>query len=131
MKPQIVGVEDRLDSLRHFDINSGVVNKDARIDKICLSLSLAAAQTRQETIRLDQTHTRLRQTNAVAVPERKLPADEIWIVEDRIKAGRLIVSGIRVTLRPEKRSFESQVVVVDRRLDRGHVRFHPHVYVRR
>ena len=38
MKPQIVHIENCLDSLRDFDVDAGVVNKDSGIDKVCLAL---------------------------------------------------------------------------------------------
>ena len=39
---------------------------------MCLTLGLAAAQTRQNTVRLDQSHSGLRQPNAIAIPKGKL-----------------------------------------------------------
>src|SRR5690349_13783145 len=82
MKAQVVYVHDCFHTLRQLNIDAGVVNEEAGIDEVCLSLNLAAAQSRQETIRLDQAHAGLRQTNSVAHPERKLPAGEVRIVED-------------------------------------------------
>src|SRR6185369_8080289 len=80
VKPQKVDVDDCFDSLRQFHINAAVVNKDSGIYEICLSLRLTASQTRQETVRLDQTDTSLRQTNSIPHPERKLPTNKIRIV---------------------------------------------------
>src|SRR6185369_6183294 len=77
VKPQEVDVEDGFDSLRQFHINAAVVNKDSGIYEICLSLRLAASQTRQQTVCLDQADTGLRQTNSISNPERKLPAHKI------------------------------------------------------
>src|SRR5918999_2719369 len=48
VKPQIVRIEHRLDTLRDFNVNAGVVDKDPRVDEVRLSLDLAAPQTRQQ-----------------------------------------------------------------------------------
>src|SRR6266550_6865244 len=85
MKAQVVNIKDSLDALRKFDIDTGVVNINSRVDKVCLALSFATAQTWQNAVWLDQAHTGLRQSNAVAIPIRKLPAHKIWIVKDRVK----------------------------------------------
>src|SRR6266545_1281498 len=50
MKPEIVDVEDRLDSLSKFHIDAGVVNEDTGIYKVRLALGFAAAQTRQDAV---------------------------------------------------------------------------------
>src|SRR5262249_26012739 len=94
------------------------------IDEIRLSLSLAAAQTRQQTIRLDQTNTGLRQANPIAHPKRKLSAGKIRIVKDRIEASGAIIRRILVPLRPQKRTLKSQIIFVDRSFDCSHVRSH-------
>src|ERR1051325_9471347 len=116
MKTQIVDVNHSLHSLRHFNIHSRIVNKDPRIHKIRLALNLAASQTRQQTIRLDQPDACLRQTNSVSHPERKLSADEIRIVEDGVESRCALVSRIAVTLCPENRTFEAKIVAINRRL---------------
>ena len=69
MKAQIVDVEDGLDALRDININSGVVNKDSGIDEVRLSLSLAAAQTRQDAVGLNEADASLRQSDALPIPE--------------------------------------------------------------
>src|ERR1044072_1959802 len=114
MEAQVVDVDHRLDSLRHLDINAAVVNKDAGIHEVCLSLDFAAAQTRQQTVRLDQADARLRETNSIAHPKRKLTTGEIRIVEDGVEARGSIVCRITVALRPEERSFEAKIVLVHR-----------------
>src|SRR5689334_9876346 len=126
MKAQIVYVHDCFHALRQLNVDAGVVNEEAGIDEVCLSLNLAAAQCRQETVRLDQVHAGLRQTNSVAHPERKLPTGEVWIVEDRIETSGSSIRRIPVSLSPQKRALESQVIPVNRRLDRSHVRSHIH-----
>src|SRR6185369_3151720 len=88
MKAQVVDIDYGLDPLRQLDINAAVVNQDPGIHEVCLSLSLAAPQTRQKTVRLDQTDTSLRETNAIAHPEGKLTTHEIRNVEDRVEARR-------------------------------------------
>ena len=107
VKPQIVHIHNRLDTLRHFDIHARVVNKNSGINKIRLALNLAASQTRQQTVRLDQSHARLRQANSISNPKRKLPADKIRIVEDRIETRSAFVGRIAVALCPQERSFEA------------------------
>src|SRR6185369_16936127 len=79
MKTQVVDIDYGLDPLRQIDINASVVNQDPGIHEVCLSLDLAAPQTRQKTVRLDQTDAGLRETNSVTHPERKLPTHEIRI----------------------------------------------------
>src|SRR6185369_2973239 len=96
MKSQVVQVQDGLDSLRYFNIHPAVVNENSRIDEVRLPFGLAAAQTRQDAVCLHQTNTGLRQPNPVAVPKRKLAADEIRIVKDGVKAVRLTVGRILV-----------------------------------
>ena len=107
MKAQIVHVDDCFHALRQLDVDAGVVNEDAGIDEVRLSLNLAAAQRRQKTVRLDQAHTRLRQTNSVAHPKRKLPASEVRIVEDGVEASGSSIRRIPVSLSPQKRAFKS------------------------
>src|ERR1044072_1423124 len=121
MKPQVVHIEYRLQSLRDFYIHTRVIDEDSGVYKIRLAFNLAAAQTRQNAVRLDQADARLRQANAVAIPKRELPADKIRIVKDRVKAICLIVGRVLVALCPEKRSAKTQIVVIDRRLQRRHV----------
>ena len=53
MKPQVINIEDRFDSLRHFDINSAVINKNSWINEIRLPFDLAAAQAGQNAVRLN------------------------------------------------------------------------------
>src|SRR6185503_12549751 len=113
MKPKIVDIDHCLRALRDFNIESCVVNKNPRIHKISLPLDLAASQTRQQTVRLDQPHARLRQANPIANPECKLPTNKIRIVEDRIEARRMLVCWIRITLRPEERAPEPEIITVD------------------
>ena len=69
METQIVNVEDRFHTLSDIGVDARVVNEDAGIDEVRLALSFAAAQTRQNAIRLDQANARLGQPDAVAVPE--------------------------------------------------------------
>ena len=113
MKAQVIHVEDSLQPLRHFHVHARVVNKDSGIDEVRLTFNLAAAQAGQNAVRLNQANTCLRQTNPVAIPKRKLSADKIRIVEDRVEARRLTIRRILVALRPEKRSTKAQVVVID------------------
>src|ERR1700754_2376925 len=124
MKAQIVHIHNCLDPLRQFNINAAVVKKKPRIDKIRLPLNLAAAQTRQQTVRLDQPDASLRQTNSIAHPKRKLTTSEIRIVEDRIKPISSVIRRIRISLCPQKRALESQVVLIDRKFRRCEVRSH-------
>src|SRR6185295_16161253 len=124
MKAQVVDIDHGFDPLRQLDINAAVVNQDAGIHEVCLSLDLAAPQTRQKTVRLDQSNTSLREANAVAYPERKLPTGEIRIVEDRVEACRSIVGRIAVALRPEKRALEPKIVTIDGSFDGRHIRAH-------
>src|SRR5215212_1398491 len=104
MESQIVDVDHPLHTLRHLNVNARVVNKDARVNKIWLTLSLAASQTRQQAIRLDQRHACLRQTNSISNPERKLSAGKIRIIEDRIESRRAFVGRIAITLCPKERT---------------------------
>src|SRR5436190_20479341 len=104
MKSQVINIEPRLDSLRDLGVGSAVVDKDSGINKIRLPFDLAAAQARQNTVRLHQAHTGLGQPNAVAVPERKLAANKIRIVEDRIEPVGPSISRIPIALGKEKRS---------------------------
>src|SRR6185503_12075758 len=90
------------------------------------ALDLAAAKRRQQAVRLNQSHTCLRQTNSVSVPKRKLTADEVRIVKNRIEPVCSIVRRILVALRPEDRSAKTQVVDIDRSLNRRHVRTNVH-----
>src|SRR5262245_21130998 len=122
MKPQIVDVDHSLYALRDFNIDAAVVNKKSRIHKIRLALSFTASQTRQQTVRLDQPDARLRQTNSISNPVRKLPTGKIRIVKDRVKARGAFVSWIAIALRPKKRTFETQVITIDRKLSGSHVR---------
>src|SRR5437764_5038115 len=85
VKKQVVYVDNCLDALRQLDVDARVVNVDPWIDEIRLPLNLAAAQTRQQTVWLDQAHAGLGQTDPVAHPKRKLTAGKIRIVEDRIE----------------------------------------------
>src|ERR1051325_5860189 len=94
MKSQVVHIEHRFDSLRDFRIYSAVINKDSGINKICLAFDLAAAQARQNTVRLHQADARLRQTDPVPIPKRKLAAHKIRIVENRVESIGAIVSRI-------------------------------------
>src|SRR5437762_13647147 len=121
MKPQIIHVEYSLNALRQFHINTRVVDKNARIDEIRLALNLAAAQTGQQTVWLDQPDSGLRQPYAVAIPKRELSARKIRIVKDCIKARSLVVCGIFVSLRPQERPFESQVIYINRTIHRSHM----------
>src|SRR5678816_2366186 len=91
-------------------IHAAVVDVDSGIHEIRLALRLAASQRRQQTIRLDQPHTRLRQTNSISDPVRKLPTSKIRIVENRIEARSAFVSRIAIALCPEKRAFEPHVI---------------------
>ena len=69
MKSQIVGIKDRFNALRNFDIQARIVDKDPRIDEICLPLNLAASETRQKTVRLDQSDACLCQSDPISIPE--------------------------------------------------------------
>src|SRR5438132_153523 len=126
MKTQIVNVEDRFHALGDLGVDPRVVDEDAGIDKIGLALDLAAAQARQHAIGLHQANARLGQPDAIAIPERKLSADEIGIVEDRIESGGLRVSGIRVPLSKKEGAFETQIVMIDRGFDGSHIRLYTH-----
>src|SRR5215211_5582111 len=121
MKAQVVDIDHGFDSLCDFKVNAAVVNKDPGIHKVCLSLNLAASQTRQKTVRLDQARAGLRETNSIAHPERKLTTNEIRLIEDRIEPRSPVVCWIAVTLRPEERSLETKIVTIDRSFERGHV----------
>src|SRR4030095_10029330 len=114
MEPKIVGVKDCLHPLRYFNIDAGVIDEDSGIEEVRLPLNLAAPQTREQTVRLDQTNPRLRETNAITDPERKLATDKIWIVEDRVEPCGSVVSRITVSLRREKGAFEPQVIAIQR-----------------
>src|SRR5215467_10343538 len=120
MKSQVVNIHHRLHTLRHVDIDATVVNKNSGVDKIRLPLRLAAAQTRQQTVRLDQAHACLRQTNSIPHPVRKLPASKIRIVKDRVEACCAIVSRVAIALCPQKRALEAQIITVDRKLSSRH-----------
>src|SRR6202521_2210396 len=126
MKAQIVHVKDRFQTLRNFHVHARVVNKDSGIDEVCLPFDLAAAQAGQNAVRLYQADSGLRQADAVAIPERELPADKIRIVEDRVKAICLSIRRVLIALRPEKRSAKTKVIFVDRSLDCRHVRTDVH-----
>src|SRR2546423_14145336 len=126
MKAQVVHIEDCFDSLRHFHIDAAVINKNAGIDEVRLALDLAATQRRQDAVWLNQANPCLRQANSISIPKRKLSADKIRIVKDRVETISFTVSWILITLRPEKRSAKSQVVMIDRRLNCGHVRTDKH-----
>src|SRR5437764_465459 len=69
MKTQVVNIEDCFHALSDIGVNARVVNKDAGIDKVRLALNLAAAQTRQNAIGLDQANAGLGQPDAIAIPE--------------------------------------------------------------
>ena len=56
------------------------------------------------------------------IPEGELPADEVRIVEDGVEARGRVVGRILVARSEEERTLEAQIVEVNRRLDRGHVR---------
>src|SRR3569832_1587526 len=112
MEAQVVDIDHGLDPLRDLDIDAAVVNKDAGIHKVGLALDLAAAQTRQQTVWLDQADTGLRESNSIPHPERKLTTGEIRIVEDGVEAGRSLVCRIAITLRPEERALETQIILV-------------------
>src|SRR6185436_18131213 len=122
MKAQVVHIKYRFQTLGDLGVDAGVVNKDSGIDEVCLAFDLAAAQARQNAVRLHQAHAGLRQANAVAVPERELPADKIRIVENCVKTIRVTIVGVLITLREENRSAKSQVVMIYRRFDGRHVR---------
>src|SRR6185436_2681136 len=109
-------------TLRHFYIDSRVIDEDSGVNKVRLTLDLAAAQARQKTVGLDQTDARLRKTYAITIPKRKLSADEIRIIENRVEAVSLTIGRVLITLRPEKRSAISQIIEIDRRFHRRHVR---------
>src|SRR5258705_13713305 len=110
MKPKVVDVEYRLQALRNFNIHASVIDEYSRVDEVCLSLDLAASQTWQQAIRLNQTHTGLGQANAIPNPEGKLPTNEVWIIEDSVEPSGLVVRGTAVSLGPEKRSLEAEVI---------------------
>src|SRR5258708_33671309 len=101
MKTQVVHIENCLQTLRYFHIDATVVNEDSGIDEVGLAFDLAAAKRRQDAVRLHQADTGLGQTDAVPIPKRKLTANKIRIVENRVKARRLTVSWILVPLCPE------------------------------
>ncbi len=60
--------------------------------------------------------------DADAVPERELTADEVRVVENRVEACRPVVGRVLVARGEEERGAEALVVVINRRLGRGHVR---------
>src|SRR5213594_898736 len=122
MKTQIVNIEDRFYSLGDLDVDAGVVNIDSGINEVRLAFDLTAAQSRQDAIWLDETDSGLSQANSVAIPERKLSADKIRIVKDRVKTICLTVRRILIALCPEERSAKPQVVVIDGGFDGRHVR---------
>jgi hypothetical protein len=65
----------------------------------------------------------LRQTDAIAIPERELPADKIRIIEDGIKPCRFCIGRVLVALREEERAAKAQVVFINGCLYGSHVRF--------
>ena len=69
MKTQVVHIEYSLQPLGNFHVDARVVDKDPGIHEISLSLGLAAPETRQETVWLDQAHAGLRQANPVSIPK--------------------------------------------------------------
>src|SRR5215813_1019620 len=102
MKAQVVNVEYGFQPLRDFSINAGVVDKDAGVHEIRLPLSLAATQARQQTVGLHQSHSRLRQANSISIPERKLAANQIWVIQNRVEPRCLSVGRIGITLCPKE-----------------------------
>ena len=94
MKPQIVDIENCFDSLSQLDVDAGVINVDAGIDKICLALNFAATQTWQHAVWLHEADACLRQTNTVAVPIRKLAANKIRIIKNGVKSRCLLSVGL-------------------------------------
>src|SRR5215213_11552703 len=126
MEPQIVEVDYSLHTLRDFNVNSRVVNKNPGVHKIRLPLNLTASQTRQQAIRLDQPHACLRQPNSISNPKRELSANKVRIVEDSIEARGTFVSWITIALRPKERTLETKIVPIDRRLYSREVGSHLH-----
>src|SRR5436190_7651370 len=110
MKAKIVDVKDRLQSLRHFGIDAGVVNKYSGIDEVRLAFNLAAAKRGQNAVRLHQAHAGLGQANPISIPERELAANEIGIVKDCVEAGSLSICGILIARGPEERPAKTKVV---------------------
>src|SRR5205085_10808594 len=75
---------------------------------------------------LNKSYACLRQSYALTIPERELPANEIRIIEYRVEACGFVVRRILIALRPEERGAETKVVFINRSLDRSHVRFYSH-----
>ena len=122
MEAQIVPVEDQLDTLGKVNVNAGVIDQDAGINEVRLPLNLAAAQRRQERVRLHQADGCAGERDADAIPERELAADEIRIIEDGVEPGSALVGRILVALREEERCTVAQEVAIHRSLDRRHLR---------
>src|SRR5262249_13216657 len=121
VKPEVVNIEYRLDPLSYLGINTNVVDKNTRIDKVRLPLNLTAPQAGQNAVWLYQSQSCLRESYPISIPERKLTADKVWIIENCVEPCTFTVGRILITLRPEKRPFESEVIAVHRRLDRSHL----------
>jgi hypothetical protein len=69
MKPQIVNIENCLQALGDFNVDAHVEDEYSRVNEIRLTLSLAASQTWQDAVWMDQPNTSLGQSYSVAVPE--------------------------------------------------------------
>src|ERR1044072_1713358 len=126
MKSQVIDIEHSFDSLCDFGIDAAAVDKNSRVNKVRLPFDFAAAEARQNTVRVHQADAGLRQADAVSVPKSRLTTNEIRIIEDRIEPVCLIVGRILVALSEEKRSAKAQIIMIDGGLDGCHVRADVH-----
>src|SRR5437762_1047293 len=113
MKSEIINIEHSLQSLGDFGVDAAVIDKNSRVNKIRLPFDLAAAQTRQNAVWLHQSHTDLGQPDPVPVPERKLAAGKIRIVENRVKPVGPRINRILIALGKEKRSAKAKIIAID------------------
>ena len=111
---------------RSFGVSStvgrAVEDEDAGVDEVRLPFVLVGAQRRQQAERRLEAGAGLRQAQPLAVPQAERAAGERRDVEDRVEAAALVVRRIAVARGDEGRALDPQPVLVDRQLQRAHLR---------
>src|SRR5262245_45591550 len=94
IEPEEVGIGDDLQLGREIRIDSQIEKLQARIDEVRLALEFAGPQVGHQAEPVDQIHAK--QLDLLAIPVAELAAGEVWIVEDRIEPGGLMITEIYV-----------------------------------
>src|SRR5271163_2506170 len=119
---QVVDVDEAAQLRREIEVHSQVRQKNTRIHEIGLPFVFVRAQAGQQTVGRRQVHSGAGQPYSFAIPQAENPPGKFRKIFDGVKSARLPVPWISIPGSIESGTLESNPILVNRKLERGHLR---------